>query len=122
MGDRNDVTATSFRVTVSAAEPYSFQACATQQVQSSVRITHITFTPPSAEEAAAYMQHQQKDAGTAAAPSGDKRSKNKDNDNTSVAVRPATLASLRTLCASGKMESHLVACFPWTVTGDAASA
>ncbi|KAH9578389.1 hypothetical protein LSM04_006140 [Trypanosoma melophagium] len=107
MEERDEVTATSFRVMVSEAEPYSFQACAMQQVQSAVRITHITFTPPSIEEMEAYVQQQE--SNPASTPGR--------ND---ALLRSSTLASLRTLCASGKLESHAVACFPWTVPTDAA--
>ncbi|ORC90499.1 uncharacterized protein TM35_000082970 [Trypanosoma theileri] len=108
MEERDEVTATSFRVMVSEAEPYSFQTCAMQQVQSSVRITHITFTPPSIEEMEAYIQQQESNSDSTPGR----------ND---ALLRSSTLASLRTLCASGKLESHAVACFPWTVPTDAAA-
>ncbi|EKF28256.1 hypothetical protein MOQ_008004 [Trypanosoma cruzi marinkellei] len=102
MEEREEVTATSFRVMVSEAEPYGFQTCAAQQLQSSVRITHITFTPPSPEELEAYMQHREKLA-SATPPCG-----------RDVSICPATFARLRTLCASGELESHTMACFPWS--------
>ncbi|ESL07927.1 hypothetical protein TRSC58_04379 [Trypanosoma rangeli SC58] len=108
--DQNvEMAATSFRVTVSEAEPYSFQTFAAHQTQDSVRITHITFTPPSPDELEAYVQHKRKLV--SAASTGKKHT----------AICPATFARLRTLCATRKVESHTIACFPWSQLDETAT-
>ncbi|KAG8345560.1 hypothetical protein ERJ75_001448200 [Trypanosoma vivax] len=101
----DEVTATSFRVTVVEATPYCFQAYTTQQVQSSVRITHIAFTPPSAEEARARHHIAKQCSGKFAV--------GKEREGLEAAGDAVTLASLSALGASGKVERYTIACFPW---------
>ncbi|RNF16831.1 uncharacterized protein Tco025E_05028 [Trypanosoma conorhini] len=110
MEQQVEMAATSFRVMVSEAEPYSFQTFAAQQTQDSVRITHITFTPPSPEELEAYVQHQRRIASATS------------TGTATAAVCPATFALLRTLCATRKVESHTIACFPWSQPDEATTA
>nr|CCC94161.1 conserved hypothetical protein [Trypanosoma congolense IL3000] len=106
MEEYHEVTSTSFRVVVFEARPYSFDECISQQVRSSVRITHIAFTPPTADDVESYASHQQKRHQNQARTL-------KESFNANSAPRQATLARLTTFCASGKLETHTLACFPW---------
>ncbi|SCU69776.1 uncharacterized protein TEOVI_000134500 [Trypanosoma equiperdum] len=110
MEERDEITATSFRVVVLEERPYSFEECAAQQVRSSVRVTHIAFTPPTVEEVESYVKRQQQ--------TRKQKLSSRVKTYGDAALRQLTLANLTTLCASGKMESHTVACFPWGFPGN----
>lgn len=91
-----EVTITSLRVTVSDEESYHFALGAAHDVTSSIRLTHITYTPPKsrAEWEAYYDRHPELPRPTFA------------KDTISVAAR------VRTLTYGNEIKSFVVACFP----------
>lgn len=95
MMDR-DVTATPFRAMVSEEAPFRFADCLSKDVQASVRITHMTYTPPTSQE--------EWDAYYAAHP---------DQPKPSLGGSTVyTVGEIKTFTASKKVETFVLACFP----------
>lgn len=93
--DETDITSTPFRVTVSQDEAYQFGQYAAQDVTASVRLTHLTYTPPTSKAAweAYYAAH------TGPTPVLGK------------SVVSVT-ARVRTLLLDGSVGTFVIGCFP----------
>lgn len=88
-----EITSTLFRATVSESESYQFAQYASQDVNASVRITHLAYTPPSSETWSEYWQHRKQPA----PPAG-----------TVLSVA----AKVRTLQLDNTIKSFVIAAFP----------